>query len=55
MTNLKIKIGPKGVATATLNRPEIHNAFDEELIASLIREISKLEKDPTVKIVALMG
>ncbi len=55
MTNLKIKINSKGVATATLNRPDIHNAFDEELIASLIKEISQLEKDPTVKIVALMG
>ena len=55
MTSLKLKIDSRGVAFLTLNRPEIHNAFDEELISSLIKEFLKLQKNSKVKIVALMG
>jgi methylglutaconyl-CoA hydratase len=43
----------RGVATVTLNRPEVHNAFDDALIASLTQELARLEGDPGVRIVVL--
>jgi methylglutaconyl-CoA hydratase len=34
-----------GVATITLNRPKVHNAFDDTLIKNLGAELSRLEED----------
>ena len=44
-----------GVATVTLNRPEIHNAFDEALIAKLTETFVALDDDRDVRIVVLAG
>jgi len=41
------------VATITINRPEIHNAFDEHLIADLTARYQALDRDPAVQIVVL--
>jgi methylglutaconyl-CoA hydratase len=43
------------VATITLNRPEIHNAFDESLIARLTATFVSLDDDPDVRAVVLCG
>ena len=43
------------VATVTLNRPEIHNAFDETLIAHLSAAFVSLDDDPDVRVVVLAG
>lgn len=43
----------EGVAVVTLNRPDLHNAFDDDLIAKLTRELKKLEATPEVKVVVL--
>src|SRR4051812_32323723 len=43
----------RGVATLTLNRPEIHNAFDDALIAALIEHYQALDKDDSVRMVIL--
>jgi methylglutaconyl-CoA hydratase len=43
------------VATVTLNRPEVRNAFDDVLIANLTRVLLDLEKDETVRVVVLAG
>ncbi|MDQ2917841.1 MAG: enoyl-CoA hydratase/isomerase family protein [Pseudomonadota bacterium] len=43
------------VATVTLNRPEIHNAFDETLIASLTATFVSLDDNPDVRVVVLAG
>ena len=43
------------VAFVTLNRPEIRNAFDETLIASLARALGELDADPAVRAVVLGG
>ena len=51
--NLLTTIDEHGRATLTMNRPEIHNAFDEQLIADLHRELKKLEADPQVRVVIL--
>lgn len=42
-----------GVATLTLNRPELHNAFDDVLISELSAELNRLQADPAVRVVVL--
>jgi len=44
---------PHGVATLTLNRPAVHNAFDEALIAALTDCLTALAGDPAVRAVVL--
>ena len=41
------------VATVTLSRPQLHNAFDETLIAELQRVLGELGADPAVRVVVL--
>ena len=43
------------VARVTLNRPEIHNAFDEHLIAELTTAFETLAEEETVRCVLLTG
>lgn len=42
-----------GVVTLTLNRPELHNAFDDRLIADLTGALKRLEGDAAVRAVVL--
>ena len=42
-----------GRAIITLNRPEIHNAFDDTLIDALTEELKRLERDQSVRVVML--
>ena len=44
-----------GVATLTLNRPEVHNAFDDALIARLTDALSDVGADADVRVVVLAG
>ena len=44
-----------GNATVALNRPEVHNALDPEMGTQLITALKKLEADPKVRAVVLMG
>lgn len=48
-------IDQRGVATVTLNRPELHNAFNEVLIEELISIFKELESDQKVRLVVLTG
>jgi methylglutaconyl-CoA hydratase len=41
------------IATVTLNRPEIHNAFDETLIAALTAAFVSLDDNDEVRVVVL--
>lgn len=45
----------RGVVTITLNRPEIHNAFNDELISGLTEEFKSMENDESVRLVILTG
>lgn len=47
------EISGRGVATITMRRPDIHNAFDDELIERLRRELQGLENDPVVRVVVI--
>jgi methylglutaconyl-CoA hydratase len=42
-----------GVTQVTLNRPEIHNAFDDTLIAELEDEFRRIDEDESVRVVVL--
>jgi methylglutaconyl-CoA hydratase len=55
MSNLLVDTDARGVATVTLNRPEVHNAFDDSLIAALTHEFARLEKDTAVRVLVLTG
>ncbi len=50
MTQTEIR---DGVATIRMNRPEVHNAFDDHLIAELTAELRRLEQAPEVRVVML--
>jgi methylglutaconyl-CoA hydratase len=43
------------VATLTLARPSVHNAFDDGLIADLTAALETLDADPSVRAVVLTG
>ncbi|MCM0021173.1 MAG: enoyl-CoA hydratase/isomerase family protein [Tagaea sp.] len=47
------RVDPRGVATLTLARPELHNAFDDSLIAALTAEIGRLGSMETVRAIVL--
>ncbi len=44
-----------GVARITLARPDVHNAFDDTLIAELTTTLESLDDDPGVRVVVLTG
>ena len=44
-----------GVATLWMNRPDVHNAFNEQLIAELTAACRQLDADDTVRVVVLAG
>lgn len=45
----------QGVTTVTLNRPELHNAFNELMIAELSRAFTEFGKDPETRVIVLTG
>jgi len=45
----------RGVAHVTMNRPQLHNAFDEALIAALTETFAALDADPEIRVVVLGG
>jgi len=45
----------KNIATITMNRPEVHNAFNEEMIGELTNAFIKAGEDKNVRIVILRG
>ncbi len=55
MSAVLVSRDARGVATATLNRPERRNAFDDALIHELDRVLAELARDPAVRVVVLTG
>ncbi len=43
----------RGIATVRMNRPDVHNAFDDHLIAELTTELRRLDQAPEVRVVVL--
>lgn len=50
-----VSIDHRGVATVTLNRPEVGNAYNAELLDGLIQGLPKLAADPAVRCVVIRG
>ncbi|MBT3787368.1 MAG: enoyl-CoA hydratase/isomerase family protein [Alphaproteobacteria bacterium] len=48
-----LQIDDLGVATITINRPEVHNAFDEHLIAELSARFESADKEEDVRLVVI--
>jgi 2-(1,2-epoxy-1,2-dihydrophenyl)acetyl-CoA isomerase len=44
-----------GIATLTLNRPEVFNAFNEQQSADLIDALKKTEKDKSIRVLIITG
>lgn len=55
MTTIHTRTGDSGVATITLNRPQLHNAFDETMIAELTEELTRLDAEEEIRVVVLAG
>ncbi len=53
MDTVLVTIDKRGVARLTLNRPEVHNAFDDALIRNLIGKLKELDADDHVRVVIL--
>jgi len=49
------RIDEDGNATVLLNRPEVHNAFDPEMVEALTTALGILERDDDVRAVVLVG
>lgn len=47
--------GKSGIVRIILNRPEIHNAFNDEMIEGLINCFADIEKDNTLRLVTITG
>jgi methylglutaconyl-CoA hydratase len=49
------EIDRRGVATVTLNRPEVNNAYNADLIQGLLRAMDALGAKPELRVVVLRG
>src|SRR3954447_16562513 len=45
----------RGVATATLNRPEVGNAYNADMLAALVHALPRLAADPAVRCLVIRG
>ncbi len=50
-----LAISPTGVATVTLNRPEVGNAYNAALLDGLLQGLTDLAKDPAVRCLVIRG
>ena len=52
---IKQHIDERGVATVTMDREDVHNAFDAQLISELTKTFQLLDDDEKVRIICLKG
>ncbi len=50
-----LSIDARGIATATLNRPQKGNAYNEDLLGALIDGLDQLERNPAVRALVIRG
>lgn len=50
---ITVDIDAQGVATVTLNRPQVHNAFDDVVIAELINAFDAIHHNDSVRVMIL--
>jgi len=49
------EVDARGVATVTLNRPEVNNAYNGEMINALVEGVGALSEDDAVRIIVIRG
>ena len=54
-STIRVDTDARGVATITMDRPEVRNAFDDTLIAELAAAAQALGSDDSVRVVVLTG
>lgn len=54
-SGLTSETGPTGITRLNLARPQVHNAFDEALMAALTDELRRLDGAKQTKVVILGG
>lgn len=52
---LTLTVNKHGLATVTMNRPEVHNAFNADMIAELTECYKQLNADKSVRIILLQA
>ncbi|MCH9673250.1 MAG: enoyl-CoA hydratase/isomerase family protein [Gammaproteobacteria bacterium] len=50
-----VNIAENGVATITLNRPEVNNAYNGEMVLALIEAVERLAQDASARVVVIRG
>ncbi|HLB97498.1 MAG TPA: enoyl-CoA hydratase/isomerase family protein, partial [Acetobacteraceae bacterium] len=50
-----LDIDPRGIATLTLNRPQVGNAYDEALLRALTDGLQRLADDTAVRALVIRG
>ncbi|WMS88264.1 enoyl-CoA hydratase/isomerase family protein [Pleionea litopenaei] len=50
---LKLEVTPDGAGIITMNRPDVHNAFDDQLIKDLTRALQKLQNHAATRVIVL--
>ncbi|RME97701.1 MAG: enoyl-CoA hydratase/isomerase family protein, partial [Alphaproteobacteria bacterium] len=55
MPDVLTDIDGRGVATVTLNRPDVHNAFNAEVIAELHAAVAAMDVHQDVRVIVLRG
>ena len=50
-----ILVDGQEIVTITLNRPEIHNPFDDKMIAELTACFNDIQRKPDVRAVVITG
>ncbi len=52
---LIVESDERGVVTVTMNRPQVHNAFDGAMVVEMNETLGRLGRNPEVRIVVLTG
>ena len=53
MNTIRIERDARGVAMIAMNRPEVHNAFDEAMIREIIEAFRDLGEDENVRVIVI--
>jgi methylglutaconyl-CoA hydratase len=53
--SLHFEVDERGVATMTLNRPEVRNAFDHELIGGLAERLMEVRERDDIRVLVITG
>lgn len=53
--DILFEIDSAGVATVTMNRPDVHNAFDDAIILRLIDVFEQVARNPKVRVMVLQS